>query len=112
MVGSLVFSITGTPSHGLSPLVILLLDLVPTLREACERSIICFSGQRYKGYYTKQEALDAWDHANAVGNVGPVPADAAPAGPSTYTNFTHVLSDEEAYWVVLQGLRPGVYHGL
>lgn len=112
MVESLVYSITGAPSYGVSPLAIFLLDLVLTLREACERSVIRFSGQRYKGYYTKQEALDAWDHANAVGNIGPVPADAAPAGPSTYTNFSHVLSDEEAYWAVLQGLKPGVYRGL
>lgn len=74
-------------------------------------SIIGYSGQRYKGYYTVDEAQDAWEHANAVGTVGPLPA-AMPTGPSTHTRFDHVLSDEEAYWAVLQGLNPGVYHGL
>lgn len=74
-------------------------------------SVIRFPGQRYKGYYTRQAAQDAWDHANAVGNIGPISA-AAAAGPSTYTNFDHVLSDEEAYWALLRGLHPGVYHGL
>lgn len=66
-------------------------------------SVIRFSGQRYKGYYTVEEAVDAWNHASGVGNIGPVPT-VMPAGPS--------ISDEEAYWVVLQGLKPGVYHGL
>lgn len=80
-------------------------------REACEMSIIRYPGQRYKGYYTVHEAQDAWEHANAVGNVGPLPATMS-AGPSTHTRFDHVLSDEEAHWVVLQGLNPGVYHGL
>lgn len=74
-------------------------------------SVIGFSGQRYKGYDTVQEAEDAWEHANAVGNVGPITATMA-AGPSTHTKFDHILSDEEAYWVVLQGRYPGVYHGL
>lgn len=82
-----------------------------TNRAACERSVIRFSGQRYKGYYSVQEAKDAWDHANAVGNVGPITA-ATVAGPSTDTKFNHVLSDEEAYWALLQGQYPGVYHGL
>lgn len=74
-------------------------------------SVIRFSEQRYKGYDTVQEAKDAWDHANAVGNIGPITA-AKTAGPSTHTKFDHVLSDDEAYWALLQGQCPGVYHGL
>lgn len=66
-------------------------------------SVIRFSGQRYKGYYTVEEAVDAWNYASGVGNIGPAP---------TRTGFNHILSDEEAYWVVLHGLNPGVYHGL
>lgn len=73
-------------------------------------SVIRFTGQRFKGYYTVEEAKDAWEHANAVGNIGPITT--TPAGPSTRTAFNHVLSDEEAYWVILQGRRPGVYCGL
>lgn len=82
-----------------------------TNRAACERSVIRFPGQRYKGYYTIQEAEDAWEHANGVGNIGPVTA-ATATGTSTRTKFNHVLSDEEAYWAVLRGQHPGVYHGL
>lgn len=74
-------------------------------------SVIRFSGHRYKGYYTVEEAVDAWNYASGVGNIGPAPT-VVPAGPSTRTEFNYVLSDEEAYWVVLQGLNPGVYHGL
>lgn len=80
------------------------------VRAACEMSIIRFPGQRYKGYYTVEEAVDAWNHANGVGNIGPLP-DVAPAGPSTYTRFNHIISNEEAYWAVLKGVNPGVYQG-
>lgn len=74
-------------------------------------SVIRFPSQWYKGYETIEEAKDAWEHANAVGNIGPITT-TTPAGPSTHTKFNHVLSDEEAYWAILQGRRPGVYHGL
>lgn len=73
-------------------------------------SVIGFPKQRFKGYYTVEEAVDAWNHANGVGNIGPIP-EITPAGPSTYTKFNHVISDEEAYWAVLQGINPGVYRG-
>lgn len=98
-----------------------------------------FSGARYQGYESEQEAIDAWEHAlaiNAIGSVVPTqtppPSNRHILGSSQATAGRRPLSHTPSrtqstslqaftsrspfnplsfHYVVLRGLSPGVYHG-
>ncbi|KAF8220136.1 hypothetical protein L208DRAFT_1382746 [Tricholoma matsutake] len=64
----------------------------------------CNSSQQ--GFPTREVAQAAWVHALANHTLYTTTCSCA-----AVTVYAGQLSDEEAYWVVLQGARPGVYHG-
>jgi hypothetical protein len=72
-------------------------------------SVNGFPGNRHEGYTTRAAAEEAWHHAVAVGGTGPAPP---PDVAQLSSHINPSLSDEEAYWVVVQGVTPGVYHGM
>jgi len=78
-----------------------------TSRPSCDVSINGFPGNRFQGYTTVAAAEEAWSHALANGTTGPAP----PPDPTPPLSYSSPLSDEDAYWVVVQGVAPGVYHG-
>jgi hypothetical protein len=71
-------------------------------------SVSGYPDQCYDGFFTRQGVVDAWDLANGVGHNGPILA-TWPA-PSMVTWYDHVLSNEEVYFAVVQGVKPGVYY--
>jgi hypothetical protein len=71
-------------------------------------SVNGFPGNRHEGYTTVAAAEEAWRHAVAVGETGPAP----PLDVAQRSSYSSPLNDEDAYWVIVQGVAPGVYHGL
>jgi len=55
----------------LSSLLIHVLS-ISNIRSATEMQVKGFSGARYQGNESKQEALDAWEHSIATNTVGPI----------------------------------------
>lgn len=54
-------------------------------------------------------ACDAWTHASTVGNVGPLVEGLSAS--ETLSQHGRILADHEVYYVVVKGVRPGVYFG-
>lgn len=54
-------------------------------------------------------ARDAWTHASTVGNVGPLVEGLSAS--ETLSQHGRILADHEVYYVVVKGVRPGVYFG-
>lgn len=84
-------------------------------RPACLMSVGGFSDNRFKGYTTLQAAEDAWNHGNAAGIVGPLPKGPKEKEGSKRMGSQHdsypvpVATGPNAFFVVLKGLKPGVY---
>jgi hypothetical protein len=82
-------------------------------RAEAEKQVSGYPGCRHQGFISLEDAENAWRRALASDAVGP-PLSTAPfandaVGPPSLS--APALSDEEAYWVVIVGERPGVYRG-
>ncbi|KAF5366697.1 hypothetical protein D9615_010628 [Tricholomella constricta] len=91
-------------------------------RLAASAQVNKFEGARFKGFYALEDAIKAWDHAPASpARFGPLPVHSGPrlqVALHLHPVDLHPqasarkFSNEDCYWLVTSGDRPGVYRGL
>ena len=99
-------------------------EFIHFCRAACHASVSEFSGSRYQGYSSNDEAAEAWEHAVACGDTGPAVAATSSRVPivaATRSRSTAAVAatqaiprpsdNEQVWWVVTKGICPGVYRG-